>query len=76
MKKHIIRLGVVVLATLISFSCNDDFLDRQPLDEISNDSFWNTESDLAVYNNGLYHEARNDENVYRTRPQAKIFFRP
>lgn len=63
MKKYIIKLGLVVFATLFSVSCNDDFLDRQPLDEISNEIFWNTENDLKVYNNGLYHLARNEDNV-------------
>ena len=63
MKKHIIKIGLVVFATFLTLSCNDDFLDRQPLDEISNESFWNTENDLMVYNNGLYHIARSDLNV-------------
>jgi len=63
MKKHIIKICLVVVATMLSFSCNDDFLDRQPLDEISNESFWNTENDLMVYNNSLYDLARNDNDV-------------
>ncbi|MEX1238281.1 MAG: RagB/SusD family nutrient uptake outer membrane protein [Cyclobacteriaceae bacterium] len=63
MKKHIIKISLVVFATLIFASCNDDFLDRQPLDEISNEIFWNTENDLMVYNNGIYHLARNEDNV-------------
>ncbi len=54
---------MVVVATLLSFGCNDEFLDRQPLDEISNASFWNTENDLKVYNNSLYNMARNDNDV-------------
>ncbi len=53
----------MVFATLVSFSCNDEFLERYPLDQISNDSFWNTENDLLVYNNSLYHLARNEGNV-------------
>ena len=63
MKKHIIKIWLVVVATTLSFSCNDSFLDRQPLDEISNESFWNTENDLMVYNNSLYNLVRNDNDV-------------
>jgi hypothetical protein len=33
------------------------------LDAITNDTFWNTENDLAVYNNSLYNLARNDNDV-------------
>ncbi|MFN4146291.1 MAG: RagB/SusD family nutrient uptake outer membrane protein [Runella sp.] len=44
-------------------SCNDAFLERYPLDQITNETFWNTENDLRVYNNGLYDLALNDDNV-------------
>jgi len=63
MKKHIIKICMIVVATFLSFSCNDEFLDRQPLDEISNDSFWNTENDLMVYNNSLYNLVREDDKI-------------
>ena len=45
------------------FSCNDEFLDRQRLDQVSNEVFWNSENDLRVYNNSLYDLARNDNDV-------------
>ncbi|MBY5956910.1 RagB/SusD family nutrient uptake outer membrane protein [Membranicola marinus] len=51
------------LAVLLFAGCNDDFLQRLPLDEISNETFWNTENDLMVYNNSLYNLARDDNNV-------------
>jgi hypothetical protein len=38
-------------------------MERYPLDKISNETFWNTESDLKVYNNGLYNLAKDDNNV-------------
>jgi hypothetical protein len=63
MKKHIIKICLVVVATMLSFSCNNEFLERYPLDEISNDSFWNTENDLRVYNNSLYNMVRSDVSV-------------
>ena len=44
----------VLLLTVIITGCSDDFLDRQPLDEITTGSFYNTEQDaqqalVAVY---------------------------
>ncbi|CAN5591510.1 RagB/SusD family nutrient uptake outer membrane protein [soil metagenome] len=63
MKKFFKRISIIVFATLISTGCNDEFLERYPLDEISNDTFWNTENDLRVYNNSLYHLARTEDNV-------------
>lgn len=63
MKKNILKLSSVVFTTLLFFSCNNDFLERYPLDEVSNETFWNTENDLMVYNNSIYDRARNDNDV-------------
>ena len=63
MKKNILKISFVIFATLVMVSCNDDFLERIPLDAISNETFWNTENDLKVYNNGLYNMAKDDINV-------------
>ena len=54
---------MIVLLTATMVSCNDDFLERFPLDEISAETFWNTENDLKVYNNRIYDQARNDNEV-------------
>ncbi len=61
MNRYILKISCAL--AVLMFGCNDEFLDRQPLDQISNDVFWNTENDLAVYNNSLYDLARNDANV-------------
>jgi len=63
MKKNILKISFVVFATLVMVSCNDEFLERQPLDQISNDSFWKTENDLKNYNNNFYDMARDDIHV-------------
>lgn len=55
---------ILICFTLIIFSgCNDEFLERYPLDKITNETYWNTESDLAVYNNSLYNLAKDDNTV-------------
>lgn len=58
MKKNILKIGLAVFATILSTSCNDDFLQRDPLDQVNNDTFWETENHLRVYNNTFYHLAR------------------
>ena len=63
MKNHLIKYCLTCIALLFATSCNDDFLERLPLDEISSETFWNTENDLRVYNNRIYDQARNDNEV-------------
>src|SRR5687768_1486043 len=58
MKKNILKMSLAVFATILSTSCNDDFLQRDPLDQVNNDTFWETENHLRVYNNTFYHLAR------------------
>jgi starch-binding outer membrane protein, SusD/RagB family len=63
MKNKFIKYHLVVGLLLIAAGCNNDFLERYPLDEISNESYWNTENDLKVYNNSIYDLAKDDNNV-------------
>lgn len=63
MKKSYIKTGLLLITSFIFFGCNDDFLDRYPLDMVSNDTYWSSEYDLRVYNNYLYTEAGNYLNT-------------
>jgi len=63
MKNKFIKYNLIILATCLMISCNNDFLERYPLDEISAETFWNSENDLKVYNNRIYDQARNDNEV-------------
>jgi starch-binding outer membrane protein, SusD/RagB family len=63
MKNYILKTLIMVVAALLSFSCNDSFLEKGPLDKISDGSFWNTENDLIVYNNSLYNLVLNDDVI-------------
>ena len=45
LKKYILTFGI---ASVLLPSCNDDFMERYPLDEITDESFWKTETDLKV----------------------------
>lgn len=50
---------LIVFMTLISFSCNKDFLDVVPIDRVAKDNFFKTESDLLIAVNGVYATQRN-----------------
>lgn len=63
MKNSLLKYSVILVATMMMVSCNDEFLERFPLDEISAETFWNTENDLKVYNNRIYDLAKSDNDV-------------
>lgn len=63
MKKYTNRLILFLTGIIVFSSCNDDFLEKYPLDKVSNETFWNSENDLKVYNNGLYSMTLNNDNV-------------
>jgi hypothetical protein len=63
MKTKFLKYSSALLATFLLSGCNDEFLERAPLDQITNETFWNTENDLAVYNNTLYNLLRNDTAI-------------
>ncbi|WP_445738201.1 RagB/SusD family nutrient uptake outer membrane protein [Mariniflexile sp.] len=63
MKTIIKKTGVLVLIAFVILSCNDDFLERYPLDRLSNETFWKTENDLKVYNNTLYDLTKEDRET-------------
>jgi hypothetical protein len=51
--KKILNIMFVIAGISLLYSC-DDFLERQPLDQISEDQFWKTEGELQLYMNEFY----------------------
>lgn len=47
-------LILLTLAVILNACSEDDFLDRPPLDQVSDASFWTTENDLKIYVNNFY----------------------
>ena len=61
--KNIIKTTVLSMV-FVSFlvSCNNDFLERYPLDQISDASYWKTANDLRMFSNTWY----SDEGLLPT----------
>lgn len=51
LKKYILVLGI---ASVLLPSCNDDFMERYPQDQLTDESFWKTETDIKLMLNSLY----------------------
>lgn len=56
MKKY--KYITLFILVVFCMSCNDSYLDRTPLDKISDANYWKTANDLKLYVNNLY--SRND----------------
>ena len=44
---------LIILMGISMYSCDKDFLDRTPLDQISDPDFWTSETDLELYLNNF-----------------------
>jgi len=49
-----IKKYILMSLALIGASCSDDFLDREPQDQISSGTFWKSENDVELALNGCY----------------------
>lgn len=47
-------VSIILLLTVTALACNDDFLEKQPLDQISDNNFWKTGADIEMYANQFY----------------------
>ncbi len=49
------HIGLLILTLSFTvMSCNDEFLERYPLDKITDNSFWKTGADVEMYANQFY----------------------
>lgn len=62
MKKYVVLLSTLIVALN---SCNDAFLDREPLDTLTNANFWQTEDHVKAAANALY-SALNGKDILNT----------
>lgn len=53
MKNIKLFLATATIVTILS-GCNDSFLERYPLDELTSETFWVSENDLSTYTATLY----------------------
>src|SRR5690554_3180671 len=57
-----------LLIIFISYSCEKDFLDKNPLDTVSNEIFWQTEEEVDIALAGVYSKLQENflgyERVY------------
>ena len=60
--KRFIYIGLFAALTLTS--CKDEFLERIPLNSVSEETFWKTENDVYLAVNGIYATLPGDGIIY------------
>jgi hypothetical protein len=55
-------MATILLGGFLLTSCNDSFLDLNPKDKLTNESFWKTESDAQEFQNSIYRYLVQPEN--------------
>jgi starch-binding outer membrane protein, SusD/RagB family len=66
MKKYIIP----ILLIFVVASCNDDFLERYPLSDVSPQTYFKTENELSTYINSLYSYLPAESDIFRGDNQS------
>lgn len=61
MKKRVLYTFMIVAAGLLSTSCND-YLDCEPITDVSTTTYLYTEADLAAYAAKFYNDSENENN--------------
>lgn len=54
--KKIIKTAALALIIVLTASCNDDFMERNPLDQISDGNYWQSLTDLRLFLNHFYNQ--------------------
>jgi len=59
------RSNILAIITCITaLACNDDFMERYPLDSINDDTYWRTPADIKMYANQFYQDLQPVEIFY------------
>jgi len=57
------KVFIFFLLAITFASCNKDFLDRSPLDQLSSSTFWTSEKEVTAALNGLYNGWEIGDNI-------------
>lgn len=59
---------IILISLFATFACNDDYLERFPLDQISDVDFWKSGSDIQMYANQFYSSLDPWNLMFRNGP--------
>jgi len=68
------KIGIILgLLLAFSFGCNDDFLNKQPLDAVSDATFWKTENDAQLALIGCYNTGAGWQDGDFWTPRSLVY---
>lgn len=48
------KISLIFAALIALMSCEDDFLDKQPIDQMTDENYWTSESNVETFSYGFY----------------------
>lgn len=64
------NIFIIVILLFTVIACNNDYLEKYPLDEISEESFWRNASDIELYANQFYTDLDPQDLNFRVDDQS------
>jgi starch-binding outer membrane protein, SusD/RagB family len=56
---------IIVISFFTAIACNDEFLEKYPLDQVNDASFWKTAADIEMYANQFYPALKNPDGTWK-----------
>lgn len=56
---------IIIISLITALACNDDYLEKVPLNQVSDASYWKSAADLAMYANQFYTVFGNTGTIWR-----------
>lgn len=64
-------LYTIIFSSLLFFGCNDDYMERYPLDAISDVTYWKSPSEIKMYANQFYEDLYIPQDFRNTSSDLK-----
>lgn len=64
------KIYLLILTVMLVTACNDSFMERYPISELSPETYFRTEADLRIYTNAFYNQLPAALDIHYNHPTS------